>query len=165
MSLHQYIFYLSKRDVIPIIVTMKLHIVVVGQPKLAYAKTGFEEYRTRLQRLHAVRVSHIPDKYAYDADKIASLTTGNYRVALVIDGGKQFSSPQLADFLKQRELEAREVCFMIGGPDGLPEPLLQKADLQWSFSPLTFPHDLAMIILLESLYRATTINAGHPYHH
>lgn len=75
------------------------------------------------------------------------------------------SSEQLAIFLDERALEAREVCFMIGGPDGLPEAVIHKADTLWSMSKLTFPHDLAMVVLAETLYRSSTINDGLPYHH
>lgn len=143
---------------------MKLHIVTVGQPKLHYAQEGWAEYITRLKRFHQVRVTHIADKHAYDANHVQSATGSAYTVALVIDGGKQFSSAGLSAFLEKRALEGREVCFVIGGPEGLPQEVQQAADFRWSFSDLTFPHDLAMVILAEALYRASTISAGHPYH-
>jgi 23S rRNA (pseudouridine1915-N3)-methyltransferase len=102
------------------------------------------------------------DKYAYNAEKILESASG-YTVVLEITG-TQLSSPELAGFLVKRELEAREVCFIIGGPEGLPREVIHKADYLWSLSKLTLPHDLAMVTLLEALYRASTINAGHPYH-
>jgi Uncharacterized conserved protein len=142
---------------------MKLHVITVGEPKLAYAKAGWEEYLKRLQHYHSVRVTHIPDKWAYDAAYIQQTAGNAYKVALVIDG-KQFTSPELAAMLDKRALDAREICFMIGGPEGLPQQVISQADLQWGFSKLTFPHDLAMVVLLESLYRASTISAGIPYH-
>ena len=143
---------------------MKVHIITVGEPKLAYAKAGWEEYLKRLNHYHTMRVTHIPDKWAYDATYIRQTAGNAYKVALVIEGGKQLSSPELAEFLDKRALDAREVCFMIGGPEGLPTEVIQEADFSWSFSKLTFPHDLAMVVLLEALYRASTINAGIPYH-
>lgn len=142
---------------------MKLHIVTVGEPKLAYARQGWDEYMKRLQHYHQLSVTHIPDKYAYDAEYIRKATAGTYVVALEITGS-QLSSPQLAAFLSKRALEGRAVSFVIGGPEGLPQAIRDAADYQWSFSQLTFPHDLAMVILLESLYRASTITAGVPYH-
>ena len=141
---------------------MKLHIVTIGEPKLAYARLGWSEYLTRLQRVHSVRVTHISDKQN-DAAHLMQAAGGAYKVALVING-PEFSSPELANFLEKRALDARELCFLIGGPEGLPDSVIQAADAQWGFSRLTFPHDLAMVILLEALYRASTINAGHPYH-
>src|SRR5438128_2285799 len=132
---------------------MKLHIVTIGKPKLEYAKNGWDEYLARLGRYHQVRVTHLADKFADDSGKIIEATGDSYRVGLIIEG-RQLSSRQLATFLEQRAIEAREVCFIIGGPDGLPSAVQAAMDLQWSFSELTFPHDLAMVVLVEALYRA-----------
>jgi 23S rRNA (pseudouridine1915-N3)-methyltransferase len=142
---------------------MKLHIVTVGKPKLAFAKAGWDEYLQRLTHYHEIRVTHIPDKWAYDASQLLHAAGNAYKIALVIEG-EQLSSPQLAALLQKRAIDGREVCLLIGGPEGLPGDIIDAADYRWSFSKLTFPHDLAMVILLESLYRASTINAGLPYH-
>lgn len=142
---------------------MKLHIITVGKPKLAYAQLGWDEYLGRLQRLHSVRVTQLSDKFAYNANKILDAARGSYRVVLEIHG-TLLTSEQLADFLRERELEAREVSFIIGGPEGLPAEVRQTADMQLSFGRLTLPHDLAMVTLLETLYRSSAINAGLPYH-
>jgi len=142
---------------------MKLHIVTIGKPKLAYAQTGWDDYLARLQRLHTVRVTQLADKYANDAAKFKEVTSGTYTVAMEI-AGKMLDSHELADFLEKRELDAREVSFIIGGPDGLPAETRQSADFQWSLSRLTLPHDLAMVVTLEALFRASTLNAGLPYH-
>jgi len=142
---------------------MKLHVLTVGEPKLAYAKQGWQEYLGRLQHYHQVRVTHVADKRAYDADYLLQTAGNAYKVALVIDG-QQLSSPELAIFLEKRGLEGREVCFLVGGPEGLPQQVIDKADFAWSLSKLTLPHDLAMVVLLETLYRASTISAGQPYH-
>ena len=141
---------------------MKLHIITIGQPKLSYAKEGWAEYWKRLEHYHQLRVTHIADKNN-DAKHIMEAAENNYKVGLVIEG-EQFSSHQLASFLEKRALDNKEVSFIIGGPDGLPAALHEELDLSWSFGALTLPHDLAMVVLLESLYRASTINAGQPYH-
>lgn len=142
---------------------MRIHIVTVGQPKLAYAKSGWDEYLKRLNRYHSLRITHLADKLAYDAPSILQAIGKAYSIALVIDG-KQMTSPELASFLEARALDGREICFVIGGPEGLPQAVINQADLSWGLSKLTFPHDLAMVVLLETLYRASTINAGLPYH-
>ena len=142
---------------------MKLRIVTIGKPKLSYASEGWAEYYARLERLHAVQAVHLNDKYVGDAAKILEAADGTYKVIMEITG-KQLSSPELAEFLDKRELESREVSFIIGGPEGLPQEVIDKADFKWSLSALTFPHDLAMVVLLEALYRASTIKAGLPYH-
>jgi len=72
--------------------------------------------------------------------------------------------PDLRVRLEVCELEAREVSIVIGGPDGLPQEIRDTADYQWSLSRLTLPHDLAMVVTLEALFRASTLNAGLPYH-
>ena len=141
---------------------MKLHIITIGQPKHSYAQDGFATYTQRLSKLHTLRVTHIPDKHN-DSEHILAHAGAAHKVALVIDG-TQLTSEELADFLTKTELDAREVCFIIGGPDGLPQSVIAASDTQLSLSKLTFPHDLAMLILSEALYRASTIQAGHPYH-
>jgi 23S rRNA (pseudouridine1915-N3)-methyltransferase len=72
---------------------------------------------------------------------------------------------ELAEFLEKRSVEGvGEMCFVIGGPDGHSEHIKERADFLWSLSRLTFPHDMAMVIFAETLYRASTINKNHPYH-
>lgn len=142
---------------------MKLHIVTIGKPKLEYAKKGWAEYLKRLKKYHDVRVTHIPDK-KNDAKTILAATEGSHRVGLVINA-PQMTSLTLADFLHKRSMEGRELSFIIGGPDGLSQEVIGECHTLWSMSSLTFPHDLAMVVLLETLYRSSTISAGHPYHH
>jgi 23S rRNA (pseudouridine1915-N3)-methyltransferase len=142
---------------------MKIRLVTIGKPKLHYAHLGWNEYMWRLVKFHKVDVKHLSDKYADDAAKILEATSGTYRIVLEIEG-KRLSSRDLALVLKKRELDSKEVSFIIGGPEGLPKEVIDKAEYLWSLSDLTFPHDLAMVIMLEALYRASTINAGVPYH-
>ncbi len=142
---------------------MRLHILTVGEPKLAYARAGWQEYIQRLSRYHHVRTTHLADKWAYDSEHILRACGNAYKVGLVIEG-KQLSSPELASFLEKRALEGRELCFVVGGPEGLPQSTQDGMDRLWSFSKLTFPHDLAMVVLAEALYRAASISSGHPYH-
>lgn len=141
---------------------MKIHLITIGKPKLPYAQAGFTEYVSRLKHYHDVRVTHIADKFN-NAQHILEAMGNSYKVGLVIEG-TMLSSHELSGFLEKRANEGREVSFTIGGPDGLPSEIIAACDYQWSFSPLTLPHDLAMVVLAESLYRASTINAGLPYH-
>lgn len=141
---------------------MKIHIITIGQPKLSYAQEGWEEYFERLKHYHQLRSTHIPDKHN-DAQHVLGAAGNSYKVALEIEG-KQLDSKALAEWLDKRALEGREASFIIGGPDGLPPEVREQADYLWSLGKHTMPHDLAMVSLLEALYRASTINAGHPYH-
>jgi 23S rRNA (pseudouridine1915-N3)-methyltransferase len=141
---------------------MKIHIITIGQPKLEYAKLGFAEYLKRLQHYHQIKVTHIADKHNDSAHILA--TAGNsHKVGLVIEG-KQNTSEELAEFLEASAVQGKDLSFIVGGPDGLPPEIIEKLDYRWSFGKLTLPHDLAMIVLVEALYRASTIGAGQPYH-
>src|SRR6266567_4994355 len=123
---------------------MRLHIITIGEPKLAYAKTGWQEYLKRLQRYHSVRVTHLSDKFEHDAKAILQTAGSSYKIALAIEA-PQLTSEKLADFLDKRSMEGRELSFIIGGPEGLPAEAITAADFRWSLSQLTFPHDLAML--------------------
>ena len=61
-------------------------------------------------------------------------------------------------------MQAMSLAFVIGGPDGLSDKVLERANLRWSLSQMTFPHALVRVILVEQIYRALMINANHPYH-
>lgn len=141
---------------------MKIHVITIGSPKLEYAKLGWQEYLRRLKRYQGVEITHLPDK-KNEPKYLLEAAGKAYKVALSIDG-TQLSSPELATFLQAHMLENKEMAFLIGGPEGLQKEVLDKCEVSLSFSRLTFPHDLAMVILLEALYRAATINAGQPYH-
>jgi 23S rRNA (pseudouridine1915-N3)-methyltransferase len=141
---------------------VKIHFVTVGGPKLEYAKSGWHEYLKRLKHYHPVEITHIPDK-KNEPKYLLEAAGRAYKVALTKDG-TQLSSPELASFLESHMVHTKEMAFLVGGPDGLQKEVLDKCDVQMSFSRLTFPHDLAMVILMEALYRSATIVAGQPYH-
>jgi len=142
---------------------MKIHIVTIGSPKLPYAQSGWDEYIKRLGRFHQIRVSHLADKHADDAGHFLQAAGSAYLLAMEVTG-QQYTSEELAAFLDKRAMDGRELCLVIGGPEGLPQQIRDQAHGQWSLSKLTFPHDLAILITAEALYRASTISAGHPYH-
>jgi len=78
--------------------------------------------------------------------------------------GRSLSTEQLASKLADWQMDGRDICLVIGGPDGLSKECLARADMRWSLSDLTLPHPLVRIVLMEQMYRAWTINANHPYH-
>jgi 23S rRNA (pseudouridine1915-N3)-methyltransferase len=87
----------------------------------------------------------------------------DYVVALEVTG-RAMTTLELARWLEARLTAARDLLFLVGGPDGLAPELLKRADFRWSLSPLTWPHGLVRIMLAEQLYRAQSILKGHPYH-
>lgn len=94
---------------------------------------------------------------------LLAINSGDYVIALNVQG-KAFSTESLSAWLDQRIVDARPLVFVIGGPDGLSEDVLTRADAQWSLSALTLPHGLARVVVVEALYRANSLRLGHPYH-
>jgi 23S rRNA (pseudouridine1915-N3)-methyltransferase len=83
-------------------------------------------------------------------------------VILLSPQGQTFDSPSFSGWLEQRRMEGRDLCFVIGGPKGLE---LDRCDTRLSLGPMTLPHQLARVVLLEQLYRAHKILAREPYHY
>src|SRR5918997_3161939 len=83
-------------------------------------------------------------------------------VVLLASDGRECDSVAFSRFLEERRMEGRDLCFVIGGPRGLD---LERCDMRLSLGPMTLPHQLARVVLLEQLYRAHKILAGEPYHY
>jgi 23S rRNA (pseudouridine1915-N3)-methyltransferase len=86
------------------------------------------------------------------------------QVILLDERGKQLTSKTLASKLSDWQIDGRDLCFVIGGPDGVADGCKQRADFTWSLSQLTLPHGLARVLFSEQLYRAHSLHTGHPYH-
>ena len=86
------------------------------------------------------------------------------RVVALDSSGQALSTERFAARLGEWRMDGRDVTFVIGGPSGLDDTVLARADFTWSLSPLTFPHGLVRVLVAEQFYRASTILAGHPYH-
>lgn len=143
---------------------MNWRILTVGKPALPYAKAGRDEYIERIAR-HA-RIDHAAVKAANPARESAELldrSRGCFRVVLD-EGGRQLTSRQLSDLVDKWQQAARPVAVIIGGADGHDQSLLGSADFVWSLGTHTLQHELALVVVLEQIYRAHTILAGHPYH-
>jgi 23S rRNA (pseudouridine1915-N3)-methyltransferase len=142
---------------------MKLRLVTVGRPAPGYARQGWELWTGRLKPYHSLEISYVENRHAQDSERILQRAGEAYTVALAVEG-QQMNSEGLATFLGERAMSGQTLCCIIGGAEGLPPAVTEHADRLWSLSELTFPHDLAMVLTAEALYRASTINAGHPYH-
>ena len=143
---------------------MKWLLLTVGKPAIAYAKAGREEYLGRLAKF--APVEHLTVKTSDKTRESADLLTRSeecFRVVLD-PHGQCLTSREISAKIAQWQEEARDVAFLIGGADGHDQSLLHQADFHWSLGPLTLQHELALVVMLEQLYRARTILAGHPYH-
>ena len=155
---------------------MKINIICVGNIKEKFYTQACDEYLKRLSKFHNVSIIELPeekiDKNPTEADiakvkvkeslKFEKYLKG-YNVVLEVTG-KQLTSPQLAKELEKISQVSFTVNFIIGGSYGLSDDIKQKANLLLSFSSFTFPHQLMRVILMEQLYRATTINNNITYH-
>jgi 23S rRNA (pseudouridine1915-N3)-methyltransferase len=99
-----------------------------------------------------------------EAEQLLARIKSNEHVVLLDEKGAQYSSASLATRLSEWQTDGRDLCFIIGGPDGVADTCRQRADTVWSLSNLTLPHGLARVLFLEQLYRAWSLQNGHPYH-
>lgn len=138
-----------------------------------WVATAYEEYTRRLKTSLRVELEELPPSKGNSKDKARAKTDeekrllarvgDDYLVALD-EHGKALTTLELAKWLSQRQQDGRDLCFVIGGPDGLGPEILEKASLRWSLSGLTLPHAMVRVILAEALYRAHSVLHNHPYH-
>ena len=159
---------------------MSTMILCVGKMKERPYRQMADEYLKRLGRYGKYEETEIPDlpepasglsealeeqlKTREGEAILAKIRPGDRVIALTI-GGKRRSSEELARHLKELKTGGMSrLAFVIGGSLGLGKNVLARADEEMSMSPMTFPHQLARVMLLEQLYRAEKINAGERYH-
>ncbi len=114
-----------------------------------------------LRRTHSHNLSHILEKEAAKLEQV--IPKSAYLIALDAKG-QSHSSEDLAAHLGKLQHITSHICFVIGGPEGLPMSLLEKSQESLSLSKLTLPHPIARVVLLETLYRSWSILHNHPYH-
>src|SRR5438093_9638607 len=137
---------------------MNWHVFAVGKPRLAFARAGVEEYAARLRPFAPVRVEFVKRAAREsESDALLRRSDGMFRVALD-ERGAEVTSRQLAEKISAWELRGvKSIALLIGGADGHNEALRDAADWTWSLSKLTLQHELALVVLLEQIYRAFTI--------
>lgn len=141
----------------------------------AWVTAGVDEYKKRMPRECSLEIEEIAPgargknadiarAIASEGDAMLERLKGDVEIVALEVKGRDWSTPDLAGRLDEWKLGGRDVAFLIGGPDGLDERLLARADKRWSLSRLTLPHPLVRVVLAEQLYRAWTLTIGHPYH-
>jgi 23S rRNA (pseudouridine1915-N3)-methyltransferase len=152
-----------------------IRLLAVGDRQPPWVDDAFGKYVERYPREWKFRLDTIAtvrrnknDKSRQAMEAEGELITGKLnsteRAVLLDERGKQLTSKQLALLLTDWQSDGRDVCFIIGGPDGVSETVRQRADIVWSLSQLTLPHGMARALLSEQLYRAWSLQTGHPYH-
>ena len=153
---------------------MRIRVLAVGTRMPAWVVAGTQEYSKRLPR--QVRLDWVEvaaaKRHAQSADKCRALEAAairkklrdHERVVALDVAGDLVSTEDIAQALSTDGTEAADLAIVIGGPDGLHPELLAEANSRWSLGRITLPHPLVRIVLVEQLYRAWSINVGHPYH-
>jgi 23S rRNA (pseudouridine1915-N3)-methyltransferase len=158
---------------------MRITLITVGKLKEKYLKDGIDEYKKRLSRFCDLEIIEVEDEQtpenASDAQEvqikkkeadriIKKMKAGTFLIALEIEG-LQLDSNGLAEKMKSIFLSGNSnITFLIGGSLGLDQELIKRADLRLSLSKLTFPHQLARLLLLEQVYRVYKMINGETYH-
>lgn len=154
---------------------MRLRILAIGTKMPDWVESGCNEYLKRLPPELRIEVVELPlGKRGKGADiqrailregeaMLKAIGERDQVIALEVQG-KSWSTGDLAVNLQYWQGSGDNVSLLVGGPDGLAPTCLARADSRWSLSPLTLPHPLVRVLLAEQLYRAWSINAGHPYH-
>lgn len=154
---------------------MQIKIIAVGKKMPAWVTQGYDDYAKRFTsdfKLSLIEIAtekrhknSIIEKILQNegAEILAHINPDDLVIALD-EHGRLWDSVQLSKQLDQWYTLNQTVVLLIGGPDGLATSCKQRANSQWSLSPLTLPHPVVRIVLVEQLYRAISILQGHPYH-
>lgn len=145
---------------------MHFKIMVIGKPSLDWARGGITDYFQRLTRYTKADMEYLKEgTTAQNGERLLKGSAGCRRIVMD-ERGTQFTTAAARERVDRWERDAgiKSVAFLIGGADGHDDALRSKADELWALSPLTLQHELALVVLLEQLYRIHTIKRGEPYH-
>jgi 23S rRNA (pseudouridine1915-N3)-methyltransferase len=154
---------------------MRVRVIAVGTRMSAWVEAACADYSRRLHGADAIELVEVAVARRHgegdakravklEAERILGLLETREYVVALEERGRTFTTLQMSAWLAERRNQGDPLSFIIGGPDGLDVTVSTRAQLHWSLSTLTFPHALVRILLLEQLYRASTVLAGHPYH-
>lgn len=154
---------------------MRLLVVAVGQRVPDWAQTAWDDYAKRFPPELRVEIKAVKTEpraggkalealLAAERQRIEAAIPRGSRVVVLDERGTALSTRALADRLGAWQLGGDDVAFVIGGPDGLDPGLRAAAHERIRLSDLTLPHALVRVLLIEQLYRAWSVRAGHPYH-
>ncbi len=154
---------------------MHIRLLTVGERQPGWVDDAFNTYSGRFPRewrfrhdtiATARRSKNEAARRAIDKEGELLLTRvgADEHVVLLDERGEHLSSKALARRLSKWQSDGRDLSFVIGGPDGVSAACHERANFTWALSDLTLPHGLARVLLAEQLYRAWSLQSGHPYH-
>jgi len=154
---------------------MQIHLIAVGTRMPGWVSEGYKEYARRMPKECGLRLVEIPlgsrsgaanVKRAMEQEgkrMLAAVPRQSVVVALE-EAGSMWNTQDLARHLESWRHTSRNLCLLVGGPDGLSDSCRSRAEYCWSLSRLTLPHMVVRIVVAEQFYRAWTVLVGHPYH-
>jgi len=163
---------------------MRIRLISIGQRMPGWVDAGFREYAKRLPAECALELMELPGGLAgkgrrrtgkvtdgeierlrrHEGERLLGAVPQRSRIIALDVAGRAWTSEQLAGQLDGWLGDGRDLALLVGGPNGISEDCLARADQRWSLSPLTLPHPLVRVVVAEQLYRAWSQLQGHPYH-
>lgn len=151
-----------------------IKIITVGKISKGFRQEAFAYYLKKVETYTRVSLRTIKDakngpislRMEKEGERILERIEANDYLLVLDETGRNFTSRDFSrELLRLEEDPGRKACFVVGGAYGLAEKIRSKADLLIGLGPMTLPHELACVILMEQIYRGQTIIRGHPYHH
>ncbi len=152
--------------------SLKIKIIYPGKIKNSFAKEGFKEYVKRCSRFYKIEVIELPSSRSKNKEKVVEeeserlkkvLTNSKY--VLLDVNGKEKSTDEFANMIREYTDRGNDLIFVIGGVFGVNKEIKKNAGMRISLSKLTFTHSLSLLILAEQLYRSIKIVRNQPYDH
>ena len=155
---------------------MKTILILVGKTTDKHFQAGISDYADRITHYMPFDIVTIPElkntkslseeqQKTMEGELILKQLQPSDTLVLLDEHGKELRSIELAKWLEQKQLTARRLVFVIGGPYGFSEAVYNRANEKLSLSKLTFSHQMVRLVFTEQIYRACTIIKGEPYHH
>lgn len=151
-----------------------LKILWIGKTKEKNLKILINEYKNRISAIIPLKIFEIEEEkrrgkenerfLRKEKDKLMKHLNEKDYLIVLSEKGKMMSSEQFSEFLTDKFFKNKDISFVLGGPWGISKELDEKANFLLSLSPMTFPHEIARVLLLEQIYRALTIKKGIKYH-
>ena len=138
---------------------MKIRIIAVGKLKKGYVAQGVNDFKERIAHYTSLEIIEV------EQENMPRYLSGKFFNIALDRNGKQFNSEDFAKFIEGKMVHFnKDLAFFIGGADGFSGDVVKSCDFLLSFSKMTFPHEIARLLLLEQIYRAFTIIKGEKYH-
>lgn len=155
---------------------MKSELIVIGKTVDKHIIACIEDYNKRISHYMSFGITTIPNikdtknmsedvQKEKEGEMILKMIQPSDHVVLLDEHGKSLRSIEFAEWIEQKQIHARKLVFVIGGPYGFSPKVYERANEKLSLSKMTFSHQMIRLIFIEQIYRACTIIKGEPYHH